>query len=579
MSNIHNLFKKVVSVTSDLNKSISMRMTHFYVLVMPFWIIFNLLICTFVRVEPVIIRYFVFLLVLLLVLITVGRAFRIETFMEAILNIGILIITPVSWYVCGGTTSSSVNSMYILSIVYFCLCSYGTRRLVGTIVSIMEVGGVTVIVKRFPQYAMPSYAPGSSILTLNSSIGFSTTIIIVCLLFKQIHEYRLENERSEAYKNELKHSNELQKMFLANMSHEIRSPLGIVLGFNDLISQSSNLDEIHEYSHNISTAGDTLKVVINDILDYSKIESGKLDIINRDYSMHSLLKDVYKNIHLKASEKGLAFSMNQSDDLPDMLFGDDVRIKQCLINILSNAVKYTENGEIVFSINVDKSKSNAGECSIHFICHDTGRGISEEALPHLFDAFKRVDEGYNRAIEGTGLGLAITKSLLEEMNGTVYVESKINVGSDFHIILSQKLSEKTIEAHNVYADISLSGLKIAVVDDTKANLILCRKLLQLRNADVETYSTGKEFVSACMEKKYDVLLIDHMMPEMDGIEVKKAIADGNCLNAATPCLIFTANAMAGAEKEYLDLGFDGFVSKPVNSDILAASIKRVISQN
>ncbi len=575
MRNGKKIFENIVAVTSDMNKSISLRMSQFYVLIMLGWIAFNLAISCLVHMEKTIILYFSFLLVLLFVFIAIGYIFKIEHYISHLLNIGILVLTPISWYVCGGTTSSAVNSMYIMSIVYFCLCSFGAKRLIGTIVSIIEVGGVTVITKRMPQLAMPPYAPGQSILTLNSSIGFSTTIIIVCLLFKQIKEYRLENERSEAYKNELKKSNELQKMFLANMSHEIRSPLGIVLGFNDLIAQSDDFDDIREYSHNISVAGDTLKVVINDILDYSKIESGKLDIIERDYSMHALIKDISKNIQLKAAEKGLFFRVNMENNIPNMLYGDDVRIKQCLINVLSNAVKYTDNGKVILDIQVDKSKSSSKESYIHFLCHDTGRGIPEEAMPHLFDAFERIDESHSRGIEGTGLGLAITKSLLDEMNGTIYVESQVNVGSNFHIEICQKHSDKKYEATGDASTISLDGIKVAIVDDTKANLVLCKKLLQLRNAQVEIFSSGKEFIEDCMKNKYDVLLIDHMMPEMDGVEVLKAITDGDGPNKETPCLVFTANAMAGAEKEYIELGFDGFVSKPVNVDILVSRIQSV----
>lgn len=574
MQKRRNIVGDVVALTADMNKSISSRMTQFYVLIMFGWITFNLLICSVVRVESVIIRYFAMLLGILFAFVLIGYFSKKERLMTNVLNVGVLIITPISWYVCGGTTSSAVNSMYILSIVYFGLCSYGKRRLIGTIVSIMEVGGVTAVTKRFPELAMPYYAPGDSILTLNSSIGFSTTIIIVCLLFKQIREYRLENEKSEAYKKELEKSNELQKMFLANMSHEIRSPLGIVLGFNDLISQSTNLEEIREYSHNITTAGDTLKVVINDILDYSKIESGKLDIIERDYSLHSLLDDVCKNIQLKASEKGLSFSMNRAENVPDMLYGDDVRIKQCLVNVLSNAVKYTERGQVVLSVETDREESNDNECRIRFVCHDTGRGIPEEAVPYLFNAFERIDESRSRGIEGTGLGLAITKSLLDEMDGEITVDSKVNVGSDFRISLLQKVSDKKSVYHVDSSEASLAGMKIGVVDDTKANLILCRKLLQLKGAEVETFSSGREFVDVCENQKFDVLLIDHMMPEMDGVKVRKAIFEGGGMNADTPCIVFTANAMAGAEKEYLEMGFDGFVSKPINVDVLVAKIRK-----
>lgn len=576
MRNVKNVFRNVAEVSSDMNRNISVRMTRFYALIITGWIIFNLVVCNIAHVDKEITRYLLGLLVAHLLLLLTAFIFKIEKYLMDVLNIALLVMTPISWYVCGGTTSSAVNSMYIMSIVYFGLCSFGVRRVFGTVISIMEVAGVTIVTKRFPQLAMPPYAPGQSILTCNSCIGFSTTIIIVCLLFKQIREYRLENERSEAYKEELRKSNAHQKMFLANMSHEIRSPLGIVLGFNDLIAKSDSLSDIKEYSHNISSAGETLRVVINDILDYSKIESGKLDIIEADYSLRKLLAGIDKNIRLKASEKGLKFDIVIDDNIPDMLVGDDVRIKQCLINLLSNSVKYSESGNIL--LKVSGGKDNDGLCHLSFLCHDTGKGIAEDAIPHLFDAFERIDESHIRGIEGTGLGLAITKALVDEMNGTISVESTLGKGSDFTIELSQKISDVKEENKGESTNANLSGVHIAVVDDTKPNLILCKKLLELSGADVQTYSSGKEFVDACGISQYDVLLIDHMMPEMDGVQVLNRIKESEGPNSKTPCLVFTANAMAGAEKEYLELGFEGFISKPINRDEFYYKIAGIIGK-
>lgn len=572
MRNIRNVFQNVASLTSDLNKSISIRMTQFFVLLLPGWIAFNLVVCCTVKVEITICFYFTVLLLVMLFFITIGYIFKIERFLADLFNLAVLLVTPVTWYVCGGTTSSSVNSMFIMAIVYFGLCSYGWRRVAGTVISIAEVGGVTVITKRIPELAMPPYAPGQSILTCNSCIGFSTTMVIVLLLFKQISEYRLENERSEAYKEKLRQSNALQKKFLANMSHEIRSPLGIVLGFNELIAKSDNISEIREYSHNISSAGETLRVVINDILDYSKIESGKLEIIENNYSLKNLISEIDKNIRLKASEKGLKFDIEVGENVPDMLYGDDVRIRQCLINILSNAIKYTEKGSVLLKVYGEIDKEDESICNLSFLCHDTGKGIASDAIPHLFSAFERIDESHIRGIEGTGLGLAITKALVDEMNGIISVESVLNEGSDFLITLAQKISDKKSYTDSDLSELSINGIQVAVVDDTKANLTLCKKILELKGANVDTFISGKLFLEALSAKSYDILLIDHMMPEMDGVKVLKKVKETEGPNKETPCLVFTANAMAGAEKEYLDLGFNGFISKPINSNDFVARI-------
>lgn len=576
MAELKDVIKEVSKATEELDKSISVKMERTYAIAMLFWMLFNLGIGVAARVDASIIRYFSLMFALLAIGLFIGNFFSIRKYLVEVLNLSIILLVPVTWYMCGGTESSSANSMFIMAIVYFGLCAYGKRRVIGMIVSIAEVGAATGVTKRFPELAHPPYAPGPSVMTLNSSIGFSTTMVIVTLLFKQIREYRNQHERSERYKRDLEQSNKLQKLFLANMSHEIRSPLGIVLGFNELIAKSENINDIREYSHNISSAGETLKVVINDILDYSKIESGKLDIIERDYSLVRMLNEIEKNIRLKASEKGLDFHINIDSNVPDMLFGDDVRIRQCIINILSNAVKYTEKGKISLTVKSETDKQNADGVVLSFSCLDTGRGIKKEALPHLFDAFERVDESGSRTIEGTGLGLAITKTLVDEMNGNICVESTVGVGSEFTIKLGQTISTKKNELVDAEVNLSLDGIRVGVVDDTKPNLILCRKLLELKKASVETFDNGRDFLESCKENKYDILLIDHMMPQMDGIMVLTELKKLEGPNRDTPCLIFTANAMAGAEKEYLDYGFDGFISKPINKDEFAAKLTDVL---
>lgn len=569
MRDIRDAFKRDVVDAASVNETITTRMTQFFLIIMLGWTAFNLIVCSIFHVEITIICYFSFQLIMFFLFVSIGYLFRIERYLCKLLDLGVILVTPICWYICGGTTSSSVNSMYIMAIVYFCLCSKGANRVMGVLLAIMEVGGVTVITKRFPQLAMPPYAPGESILTCNSCIGFSTTIVIVGMLFKQIREYRLENERSEEYREELLKSNALQKKFLANMSHEIRSPLGIVLGFNDLIAKSDDIEEIKEYSRTISSSGETLRVVINDILDYSKIESGKFEIIEGDYSLKALLKEVGKNIKLMASEKGLKFESRIDENVPDMLIGDDVRIRQCLINVLSNAVKYTRMGSVSLIVTCTMDEADKDICNLSFLCRDTGKGISKEAIPHLFSAFERIDESHMRGIEGTGLGLAITKALIDEMNGTISVESVVGEGSDFYIKLPQKLSDKEPESFTKMEDLSLAGIRLALVDDTRPNLILCKKLLELRGATVDTFDSGKMFVEACKSQAYDLLLIDHMMPGMNGIEVLNALKDYDGPNKNTPRFIFTANAMAGAEKEYMDYGFTGFISKPINKDEFA----------
>jgi len=356
------------------------------------------------------------------------------------------------------------------------------------------------------------------------------------------------------------------------MSHEIRSPLGIVLGFNSLISETDDIKQIYEYSTNIEKAGKTLQTVINDILDYSKIESGKLDIVCADYSFNELVEEISADIGLKCEGKGLSFVVEKDSTIPDFLYGDNIRIKQCLFNLLTNAVKYTDEGTVSFIID-NAGRNPDGKVGIKLKIVDTGRGISEGEVPKLFTSFQRLDEGYNRGIEGTGLGLAITKNLLDAMGGTISVESSLGQGTTVTVYLEQPLGKpvgNVVIKPQVVTPVA--GTKIMVVDDTPMNLSLVEKMLRKGNYEVVTINSGKKCLEAIMEDKYDLILLDHMMPEMNGVEVFEHLKENPGMNADTPVVMLTANAMMGAEQEYTKMGFNGYLSKPIDQKKLIAMI-------
>lgn len=576
MGRISESVRKRYLKTTDRGLTLTDRMAQFYLMVQTVWLFVCGTVFCAVRMPVQLYGYFLGLVLIIVLAMLIGVRVDVENKTIYALGLMVALLTPVTWYVIGGNKSSG-TILFGLAFLYYVFCNSGKRRKVFLVIGLIEPLLTNVLPRRFPMLGAPIWAEGRVIPVCNSIIGLTASLVMIALLTKQVQEFERERQASEQYEKNLEKSNKLQKMFLANMSHEIRSPLGIVLGFNDLIATADSMEQVKEYSKNISSAGETLKVVINDILDYSKIESGKLDIIERDYSLHELLKEIQQNILLKAEEKGLKFSVEYSDKLPNYLHGDDIRVRQCLINILSNAVKYTDEGEITLTVS---SWGIAGQdnCNLRFLCHDTGRGISPEAQQGLFTAFQRLDEGHNRGIEGTGLGLAITKTLVEEMGGNITVNSTLGVGSDFSIQIPQRRALNNVESHSSQA-MDLGGVNVAVVDDTKPNLILCRKILEKENASVEVFSSGAEFLAACAERKYDVLLIDHMMPEMDGVEVLKRIQDGDTINRETPRIVFTANAMAEAEKEYLELGFDGYVTKPINKDLLTSKIKSLVVNN
>lgn len=556
-----NAFKgvNIIKNVDDKINSLEIKLLQYYLICEMIWSLVNALGGLAVRMpkETIMIYFSTFLVLVVYVLIWVLT--RKDRFVMNVYFVMVLIANPVTWYFAGGSNSSA-NILFVRELVLFVMCARGIKQKIFILLSLISTSQVQRIVMRLPNPVFPmeprQYQVGGAIL------GLSTSLLIAFLLMRQKYEYDKERASANAYEKDLERSNSLQKNFLANMSHEIRSPLGIVMGFNNLIKESDDIEQIHEYSSDITKAGSTLLTVINDILDYSKIESGKVDIIESDYSFKDLIQDIKTDISLKCEEKGLKFAVRVDEGIPDGLFGDEIRVKQCLINVLSNAVKYTEKGVVIFKvILVEQSEPDAYR--IKFVVKDTGKGISEEALPNLFSAFQRLDEGMNRGIEGTGLGMAITKNLLDEMGGTISVESKLGEGSTFTIELVQRKGNIVESENDISDEVNLEGIKVLVIDDTDLNLTLVKKLLDKDGAIVNTINNGKDGLSDMAKNKYDVILLDHMMPEMNGVEVFKKVKEMGGPNIDTPIIMLTANAMAGAMKEYLDIGFDGYLSKPI----------------
>jgi len=485
-----------------------------------------------------------------------------------------LIVIPLIWYVAGGNKSSA-NALFVLEPILFTMTNRGVRQKVYIILSMLSTSVIYVLSERFPWIFSGFKMTDNQHYIASVCMGSTIVLWVSFLIMYSKNEYQYENSRVIETTEQLKRSNQMQKNFLANMSHEIRSPLGIVLGFNNLIKDSDSLEQVHEYSDNISSAGKTLQTVINDILDYSKIEAGKLDIIENDYSLPELLNGIQHDINLRCEEKGLEFVVNEKSDLPQYLFGDNIRIKQCLLNLLSNSVKYTDKGTV--TLDITNEITEAGLNRLTFVVRDTGRGISDEALPKLFTSFQRLDEGHNRGIEGTGLGLAITKSLLDEMGGSIKVTSKLGEGSTFSITLEQK-NGSLVNNRSYSGDVApdLSGISILAVDDTELNLKLISKLLSKDGAQIKCVGSGMEAVAEASKTKYDLILMDHMMPEMDGVEAFGIIKKECMVNKDTPVVMLTANAMVSVEQEYLSMGFSGYVSKPINGKELKEKIYHLV---
>ena len=370
--------------------------------------------------------------------------------------------------------------------------------------------------------------------------------------------------------------------FLANMSHEIRTPINAILGLNEMILREAEDETILDYSESIKAAGSTLLGLINDVLDFSKIESGKIDILPVDYDLSSVLGDLVNMISTRADQKGLALKTDFDPNTPKMLNGDEIRIKQVITNLLTNAVKYTEKGSVTFKVGFERSQKEQDVVFLSVSVEDTGIGIREEDMDRLFGEFERIEESRNRYVEGTGLGMSITKSLLDMMGSSLEVKSRYGEGSSFSFVLKQKVVSPSplgdyaasyrehLMKHQKYKEaFTAPDAHILVVDDNLMNLTVFKGLVKKTLIKVDTAEDGNSALALTKDKKYDIIFLDHMMPGKDGIETLKEVkiqADGK--NAETPEICLTANAISGSREIYTAAGFDEYLTKPIDAERL-----------
>ncbi len=376
----------------------------------------------------------------------------------------------------------------------------------------------------------------------------------------------------------LRAKNEAKTSFLANMSHEIRTPINAVLGLNEMILRESTEPNVLTYANDIQSAGRSLLSLINDILDFSKIEANKMVIIPVEYALDSMVNDLANMIRPRADERGLKLRITIDENTPNVLYGDDVRIKQCILNLMTNAVKYTNEGYIDLIISFRPLNDRELNLTVHV--KDTGTGIKSENLAKLFSAFERIEEKRFRTTEGTGLGITIVQRLLGKMDSTLQVESEYGSGSDFWFEIRQgivkheaigKFSERIKETEAVSQKSSYRELfhapdaHILVVDDMKINLDVISGLLKRTRVQIDTALNGHEAIRLVQENPYDLIFLDHRMPELDGIQTLHAMQKLNdSKNWLTPCIALTANAIYGAKEMYLKEGFADYISKPVD---------------
>ena len=429
-------------------------------------------------------------------------------------------------------------------------------------------------------------------------------IMAVMHIFQLSREYRADAEEkareagdqnmrlrqakkdADAARQEAMAANEAKGKFLAHMSHEIRTPINAIIGMDEMILRESKEQDIREYAMDIYTAGQTLLSLIQDILDFSRIDSGKMEIVPVEYDISSLIHDLTCMALQRAADKNIRLETKAAPDIPSRLYGDDVRLRQVLANILTNAVKYTREGCVWLRI----SCRRRGETAVlRFEVEDTGIGIRQEDLPKLFAEFERIEEERNRNIEGSGLGMSITIRLLALMGSRLQVESEYGKGSKFYFELEQKIMDDTpsgdyaarvrqaAREYHYTAGLCAPDARILVVDDNAVNRKVLRSLLKQTQIQIVEAESGARCLALAAKEHFDLIFLDHMMPEMDGVETLhrlRAISDGPCRE--TPIVVLTANAVSGAKKKYLAEGFDDFLSKPVVPEKLEAMIRKML---
>ncbi len=502
----------------------------------------------------------------------------------------VLFVMPTT-FVTGGGIHGGSPIWFIFCAVFICMTITGKPRL---ILSVLNV--IMIIVCYCIQHFCPDI-----IIQHDEKMVFQdslVTVVLVCVLISILVELEIQIlqealRRSEEQRKEINELNKAQNKFFSSMSHEIRTPINTIIGLNEMILREDISDEVAEDASSVRSASKMLLHLVNDILDMSKIESGKMELSPVEYNMGNMISEIVGMFWMKAKDKGLDFHVDVDPELPSGLVGDEVRIKQILINILNNAIKYTVEGSVTLSIQFRYEEDNKG--IVTYTVTDTGIGIKKESIPYLFNAFRRIDEKENRYIEGTGLGLAIVKQLVEIMGGNITVNSVYTKGSTFIIDIPQEVvstvptgerkygsEERNLKARSTgyYKRFEAPEARVLVVDDNASNILVVTKLLRDTKINIDSVMSGEEALKKTLETEYHLIFMDHMMPEMDGIECFRRIRNqvgGLCRNSKV--VVLTANAGSENKAKFSSEGFDGYLVKPTSGEALENECIRLLPKD
>jgi len=502
-----------------------------------------------------------------------------------IITILLLLLFPLSFFTAGGFYSG-MPEWFVFCFIYISITLEGRRKVFFFLLCMAETLLCYYIAFAYPEWIAQNTKSNSFFTSAVSVILVSILSCVLLLFLNRLYEE--ENELSRQQKKEIEELNKAENHFFSSMSHEIRTPINTIIGLNEFILRGDIPEDVAENARNIQGASKMLLTLINDILDLSKIKSGKMEIVNVSYETGALFSEIVNMIWIKTREKGLEFRLHVDPSIPSMLCGDEVRIKQVLINLLNNAVKYTSEGSVTLSIRCERL--NLNRVRVWYSVEDTGLGVKKENIPYIFNAFKRVDEEKNRHIEGTGLGLSIVHQLVELMGGEISVNSVYTKGSTFLVTLEQNIIDnrelgtftlasrvKARKGEQYQQSFEAPEAHILVVDDNDMNLMVVRKLLSSTKIQIDTALSGAECLKLARKQHYDAILMDHLMPEMDGIQCLHALRTqpaGLCQDV--PVIALTANAGSDNQLLYRKEGFSGYLAKPVSGALLEAAVLSIL---